>query len=110
MAKAKWPKLPSYSVPLFNSGRIYLCKTMDEFGEVMNFVCRHFENETSGENIYVIGVFNGSESTLVHECAHAAFLICHDFGVKIESGAANETYCYMIDRMFSYFLPYLKQE
>lgn len=123
MAKAKWPKLPSYSVPLFNSGRIYLCKTMDEFGEVMNFVglnsdsvnslnglCRHFENETSGENIYVIGVFNGSESTLVHECAHAAFFICHDFGVKIESTAANETYCYMIDRMFSYFLPYLKQE
>jgi hypothetical protein len=23
---------------------------------------------------------------------------------------ANETYCYMLDRMFSHFLPYIKQE
>ena len=123
MAKAKWPKLPSYAVPLFNSGRIYLCRSRGEFREAMraigvdpgnvdslNGLCRHYENEDSGENIYVLGVFNGSDSTLVHECAHATFFVCHDFGVKVDTGSANETYCYMLDRMFSHFLQYLKQE
>lgn len=123
MAKAKWPKLPSYRVPLFDSGRIYLCRSRDEFRQAMNFIgvpadkieslnglCRHFENETTNENIYMLGVFNGKESTLVHECAHATFFICNDYGVTVDTGSANETYCYMLDRMFSHFLPYLKQE
>lgn len=38
MAKAKWPKLPSYSVPLFNSGRIYLCRSRGEFRQAMKVI------------------------------------------------------------------------
>lgn len=123
MAKAKWPKLPSYFVPLFNSGRIYLCRDKDEFRSAMqainlsadgidslNGLCRHIVNEKTGENVYLIGVFNGGVATLVHECAHAAFFVCHDFGVKVDTEAANETYCYMLDRMFSHFMPFIQEQ
>lgn len=123
MAKAKWPKLPRYFVPLFNSANIYLCRNKDEFRaamsnigtsadgiEMLNGICRHFVNEEAQENIYIIGVFNGSVSTLVHECAHAAFFCCNDVGVQVETGKANETYCYMLDRMFSHFLPYIQEK
>ncbi|WP_369461983.1 hypothetical protein [Citrobacter braakii] len=76
----------------------------------MSGLCRHFVNEATGENIYIIGVFSDGVTTLVHECSHATFFVCHDFGVKVDTGSANETYCYMLDRMFSHFLPFIKEQ
>ncbi|WP_244638703.1 hypothetical protein [Pantoea agglomerans] len=57
-----------------------------------------------------MGVFNDSLTTLVHECAHAAFYCCSDVGVTVKTDEANETYCYLLDRMFSHFLPHIKQD
>lgn len=121
MAKIKWPKLPSYLIPLFNTAWVYLCTSKDEWRQAEavlgveladvshnSGICRHFMNETTGENVYLVGVFNGSISTLVHECAHATFYCCSDVGVTTKPDEANETYCYLLDRMFSHFLPFIK--
>lgn len=123
MAKAKWPKLPHYFIPLFNSANVYLARSRDEWSaacihlgvdsggiNALGGACRHYQSEETNENLYLIGVFNDDIATLVHECAHATFYCCHDVGVVVETDKANETYCYLLDRMFSHFLPYLKQE
>ncbi|HDG1686905.1 hypothetical protein [Kluyvera cryocrescens] len=123
MAKIKWPKLPRFFVPLFHCANVYLCRSKDEWQQsesaigvppsdisFNNGVCRHFFDDVTGENVYLIGVFDNSVSTLVHECAHATFYCCNDVGVTIDTGTANETYCYLLDRMFSAFLPYIKQD
>lgn len=120
MAKAKWPKLPRFLLPLFNCANIYLCRSKGEWHQAesvlgvtlanlqfSNGMCRHFANETTGENLYLIGVFDNSIATLVHECAHATFYCCSDAGVTVKTDEANETYCYLLDRMFSHFLPHI---
>lgn len=123
MAKTKWPKLERFFVPLFHSANIYLCRSKEEWDsacihlgvetgglECLVGACQQYQNNESGENLYLIGVFNSDPATLVHECAHAAFYCCRDVGVTIDTNAANETYCYLLDRMFSHFLPHIKQE
>lgn len=76
--------------------------------EMLVGACQQYQNTDTGENLYLIGVFNGEAATLVHECAHATFYCCRDVGVVVDTGAANETYCYLLDRMFSHFLPFIK--
>lgn len=123
MAKTKWPKLPRYLIPLFQSANIYLCRSKDEWVQaemaigvslanvsMVNGMCRQFVNDETGENLYLVGVFDNSIATLVHECAHATFYCCSDVGVTTHPADANETYCYLLDRMFSAFLPHLKQD
>lgn len=123
MAKKKWPKLPRFFVPLFHCANIYLCVTKGEWQQALSSLSQpeqnlslsngrtmHFCNDATGENLYLVGVFDGSIATLVHECAHATFYCCSDVGVGIKTDQPNETYCYLLDRMFSSFLPYIKQE
>lgn len=121
MAKTKWPKLPRYFVPLFHCANVYLCASQAEWeqacnqlgvdsggNEMMAGVTQSYFNAETDENLYLIGVFNNDMATLVHECAHVAFYICRDVGVTTRPGDANETYCYMLDRMFSHFLPFIQ--
>lgn len=123
MAKTKWPKLPRFFVPLFHCANVYLCVSKDEWIQAEAHIsvppadlsssvgrCRQFVSDKTGENLYLIGVFDNSLATLVHECAHATFYCCNDVGVTVKTDQANETYCYLLDRMFSHFLPYIKQD
>ncbi|WP_227136728.1 hypothetical protein [Kosakonia radicincitans] len=123
MAKTKWPKLPRYLIPLFHSARIYLCVTKEQWQQALkclnvppqnlsysNGRTMHFCDDETGENMYLVGVFDGLLSTLVHECAHATFYVCNDTGIDIDTGQRNETYCYLLDRMFSHFLPYIQKD
>lgn len=123
MAKPKWPKLESFLIPLFKNAHVYLCTSKAEWIQAeasiglpaadlkgINGRCRQFIHEDTGESLYLIGVFDGRSATLVYECAHATFYCCHDVGVTIETDQPNETYCYLLDRMFSHFLPHIKQE
>ena len=118
MAKPKWPKLPCYTIPLFESANVYLAKTREEFIQADKFcggnigerpfstgLASSYENEEDAERIYLIGVFDKQLSTLAHECAHVCFYVCSDVGVTTNPEDANETYCYMLDRMFSHFAP-----
>lgn len=119
MAKTKWPKIPSYLIPLFQSSHVYLCVTREEWQQAESALSiphfegncpgltRHYQHSETGENLYLIGVFDGALRTLVHECAHACFFVCSDVGVPIDTSQANETYCYMLDRMFDHFSPHV---
>ena len=123
MAKTKWPKLPRFFVPLFHCANVYLCRSKEEWQQAekalgvsladvstFNGMCRQFVNDETGENLYLVGVFDNNAATLVHECAHATFYCCNDVGVTVDTGSANETYCYLLDRMFTAFLPHIKQD
>ncbi|TIM24825.1 MAG: hypothetical protein E5Y74_00060 [Mesorhizobium sp.] len=121
MAKTKWPKIPSYMIPLFQCSRVYLCTTREEWVQAHEHLSitpndtrgvsgcvRHLEDDVTGKNMYLMAVFDGTITTLLHECAHACFYVCSDIGVTIQSDQPNETYCYMLERMFSHFQPNIK--
>lgn len=116
--KTKWPKLAAYTIPLFQSAHVYLAVTREEYqqadkcmgGDGKDFpfnsgLAGSYEDTETGERVYLIGIFDEQLSTLVHECAHVCFYVCSDVGVTTRPGDANETYCYMLDRMFSHFAP-----
>jgi len=120
--KNKWHKLPAFTIPLFNSANVYLAVTKEQFmaadeflggtGEERPFnvgLASNYEDKESGERVYLIGVFDKQLATLVHECAHVCFYACDDVGVTTDPGDANETYCYMLDRMFSRFAPVIAE-
>lgn len=104
MAKAKWPKLPYYLIPLFGNAYAYLCRSEDEWEQAcasidcppgnvrgMAGLAQTFHDEDSGKVMYLLGVFNGGMATLVHECAHVSFYVCRDTGVTTNPEDANET-------------------
>ena len=121
MAKPKWPKLPHFVIPLFQNAAVYLCSSKDEWNKAIVFLgndeeenaffqgcTQTFENKEEGQVIYLLGVFDGNVPTLVHECGHVAFYACRDVGVPTDAALSSETYCYLLERMFSHFLPHLQ--
>lgn len=88
MKKTRWPKLPNLIVPLFECARVYLCTSRNE---------------------WLLGVFTGEPHVLAHECAHVAFRICSLCGVEINPDGSNETYCYLLGRIFRFAEGYVKK-
>lgn len=91
--KTKWPKPQSYLIPLFECANVYLCRSREEWQQVCTVLgikpgsidmlsgsTVSVRNAESGENLYLLGVFNNSIATLVHESAHIAFYVCGDTG------------------------------
>lgn len=122
MTKAKWPKLPRYLIPLFHCANVYLCRSREEWHQACNALgcdgsdigmlagaTQTYTNAAAGENLYLLGVFDGQMSTLAHECAHIAFYVCRDTGVVIREGGANETYCYLVGELFKFAAEHIKK-
>lgn len=122
MAKPKWPKLPRLLVPLFECAQVHLCTTRDEWMEAyvalglesdnvhaLAGCVRRIENAETGERLILLGVFNGELHVLAHECAHAAFRICEMCGVEITRDGTNETFCYLVDKIFRFCERYVKK-
>lgn len=61
----------------------------------------------TGECYNVIGIFDGSKETLVHEIGHLALDICAGRGVPVEPFEANEAFCYLLGHLYSMFAGYL---
>ena len=107
-------RLPNLEIPLFNSGRLYLCLNTEdwkeshlELGVEPQFLDRRgaantFRHTGGGKDIYLLGVFDGRVSTLAHEAAHIVFDICRSVGIEVEAGKANETFCYLLDAIVSF--------
>ncbi len=99
-------------IPLFESGYVVYCDSWDNWCSLHeklgidsgdSFVNGMSHTVSNNEAVlHIIGVFNGRESTLAHECAHMAFDICHRVGVSVETGAANETFCHLISRLMDF--------
>ncbi|MFX0334165.1 hypothetical protein ACOJ2K_08815 [Escherichia coli] len=123
MAKAKGIKLPQFKFPLFEHTTVFFCPTREMFYEFCEKAGIPIEPDfelaggltltctgENGGNFYVIAVFNNELGTLTHEVAHATFHCLSDVGVMATtdpSHPANETYAYMIGRMFDAFYPVL---
>lgn len=65
MAKAKWHKLPAFTIPLFQSAHVYLATTREQFQHADKFLggsgdekpfnlglARNYENTDTGERCY----------------------------------------------------------
>lgn len=112
-------KLPRLLVPLFECGTVYLCKSREEWiaayewlnvddGDPDRFAgLAHTLNYEDKQTLYMIGVFDGNISTLVHEAAHVAFYICRDVGVTLDINDSNETYAYLIESIIRCFGKYV---
>ncbi|HCX7338486.1 TPA: hypothetical protein OZ525_001344 [Escherichia coli] len=125
MAKAKGIKLPQFKVPLFEHTTVFFCPTRDMFYEFCEKAGIPIEPDfelaggltltctgEKGGNFYVIAVFDNELGTLVHECAHTTFHVLSDVGVVATTDPthpANETYAYMVGRIFDAFFPILAE-
>ncbi|MGT7960454.1 hypothetical protein ACRWV7_16285 [Escherichia coli] len=125
MAKAKGIKLPQFKVPLFEHTTVFFCPTRDMFYEFCERAGIPIEPDfelaggltltctgEKGGNFYVIAVFDNELGTLVHECAHTTFHVLSDVGVVATTDPthpANETYAYMVGRIFDAFFPILAE-
>lgn len=54
------------------------------------------ELERKGDFFFALGVFNKSNSTLAHECAHLCFEVLKRHGVKVDADN-DEAFCYLLD-------------
>ncbi|ECT9547831.1 hypothetical protein CJG84_04965 [Salmonella enterica] len=70
---------------------------------------RLIESTKTGEVTIMLGVFTGQLEVLVHECAHVAFRVCDLCGVEINPEGSNETYCYLLDKVFRFAEPYIRK-
>ena len=125
MAKAKGIKLPHFKIPLFEHTTVFFCPTREMFYEFCEKAGIPIEPDfelaggltltctgENGGNFYVIAVFNNELGTLVHECAHTTFHVLSDVGVVATTDPthpANETYAYMVGRIFDAFFPILAE-
>ncbi len=125
MAKAKGIKLPQFKIPLFEHTTVFFCPTREMFYEFCEKAGIPIEPDfelaggltltctgENGGNFYVIAVFNNELGTLVHECAHTTFHVLSDVGVVATTEPthpANETYAYMVGRIFDAFFPILAE-
>ncbi|HGT6858694.1 TPA: hypothetical protein ACM35M_000120 [Escherichia coli] len=125
MAKAKGIKLPQFKVPLFEHTTVFFCPTCEMFYEFCEKAGIPIEPDfelaggltltctgEKGGNFYVIAVFDNELGTLVHEAAHTTFHVLSDVGVVATtdpSHPANETYAYMVGRIFDAFFPILAE-
>lgn len=110
MARAK--PLKTYSVPIY-TGRVELYTDWDDFAANASFCGEELSQWTSGctiasrnkstnERIYMLGVFDGTLQTAIHEMAHVAMMLLEDVGVKANEGM-GEPFCYLLDSIWKYF-------
>ncbi len=107
-------QLPKLEVPLFRSGAVYICRTVEQWTQAHEALgaepkmmgragaANTFRHLSGGQDVYLLGIFDGRSSTLAHEAAHIVFDICHSVGVEVEGGKANEPFCYLLDAIVGF--------
>lgn len=108
-------EIPCFSIPIYN-GTLMLCLSPDEW----DALAEAYDSETGTDNckglatryytptegrIYVVGVFDRTIDTLIHELAHATFSLLGDVGIPVASGEDNEAFTYVIGWMVRETLP-----
>lgn len=107
--------IPEFPIPIYN-GKVLLCVTPDEWASVAAVydgdpdteACKglSIQYRTPEEGrIYVVGVFDGTVDTFIHELAHATFFLMGDVGLELEDGGANECFTYLQAWMVREILP-----
>lgn len=116
--KRKWPKLFETFVPLYG-GRVVLCRSLAEWKQCATYLKKDVSSfptgcgahqlfESKTQAIHLVGVFDRSRRTLVHELGHACFRILDRIGIETPVSDANEAYCYLLDALYAECAPHLK--
>lgn len=108
----KWPKpFKEFAVPLY-FGRVYIFDDKEKMRQAEEYMTKKPAKlspgvgrtvqlgHESGDICFLVGVFNGSTTTLVHELAHTTFFILSAAGVPLDENGTNEAYCYLLDSLF----------
>lgn len=115
--KKPWPaNAVTHEVPLYGSC-VYFVQSLADYNLCMDFYkMKHSKddcvgkvqwcvNKKDGTTFFMLGVFDGKPSTLVHELAHLTFFVLAHVGVPVKEGKPNEAYCYLLDSLYDAFLP-----
>lgn len=113
--------ITSFQIPLFG-GYVMLALDQQQFRQIEDYLgieksqrvadsyfteclgfCTEYESKTGAQCVLVC-VNDWRLDTLVHEIAHAAFMVCDRKGVETSSGK-RETFAYLIDHMFAELYP-----
>ncbi len=110
----------SFPVPLYG-GRVLLCLAREAYnkasvqldaGECKGIdACSGLSNrhaENGNKSVYLIGVFDGKQSTMVHELVHTTFAVLAHAEVPI-SRRNDEAFAYLMDTLFSDSLAALRK-
>lgn len=49
---------------------------------------------------YLVSVYAGGTQCLIHELAHATFMVLANVGVPVTKSGHNEAYCYLLDALY----------
>jgi len=66
------------------------------------------KSDTCPITTFLVGVYDGTRRTLLHELSHATFDICGYYGIPTDAGDANEFYAYCIEHLFHNLFRYFK--
>lgn len=82
MAKAKWHRLPAFTIPLFQSAHVYLATTREQYQHADKFLggsgdekpfnlglASNYENIDTGERCYLIKRNNFGITGAIHQVA-----------------------------------------
>lgn len=104
------------TVPLFDQ-RVHFVTTMEDYNDClasMGFPPAPPANgkggwytSDAGDVMFIVGVMNGLQSTLVHEIAHVVHFMCKYVGIRVGYGEVNETFCYMMGALYDLLNPLL---
>lgn len=65
-----------------------------------------YQNETSGDTIWMMSVFDGSLGTLVHETVHTAVDMCDTLGIGIDVDN-HEAFAYLVGFIYEKLAPHV---
>lgn len=65
-------------------------------------------SDFQGGSFHIVGVFDGEESTLVHELSHVTIKVMHHIGTEINDQTC-EPFCYLLEDLFLQCIGSLKE-
>lgn len=122
MASQKIKSWVSVQPPLFEVGRIEFSTDRKKMLKRMNKAGAGYSSDyldgcagvvvyegLAASGVLYVGVFDGKQSTLVHELFHACTRYLAWVGVPLEHNESNEVYAYLQEWMWKQFSPVLGQ-
>ena len=105
------PGTATFPVPVY-SGRVLFCLSEKAWGDAYKGLTgleeKHGNNyglstriaDDKQRSVYLVGVFDNGQSTLVHELVHTTFAILSHSGVPI-TRRNDEAFAYLMDSLYS---------
>lgn len=98
----------TYEIPLYRS-LVQFTRSRKEFAAALADVGSYPDVSGMAGGVqelphgnYIMGVFDRSLSTLVHECAHLALSVVRNAGFQAEDGN-QEPFCYLLGELVAHF-------